>query len=212
MKNIYKTNTYKLFLHSAYKSNHLSLDGRLVLLKYVMSSLPVYALSFVKAPSDIVSSIKSFFFGGGGGGGADHRKISWVDCNSVCRSKEVGGLEVRRIREFNIALLRNWCWRQLEDGESLWFRVLSARYGVCVCVGGGGGVGREASLLWRDVHALCRKKWFSDHVRFSVENGKHTLFWSDVWLGGVSFRVRFSRLYDLSVFKGESVFDMYQLG
>jgi len=28
----------------------------------------------------------------------------------------------------------------------------------------------------------------------------------------VSFRNRFSRLFDLSVFKGESVFDMYRRG
>jgi len=40
----------------------------LVLLKHVLSSMPVYALSFFKAPSGIISSIESilyFFFGGG---------------------------------------------------------------------------------------------------------------------------------------------------
>ena len=42
---------------SGCNSKHLSLDGRLVFLKSVMSSLPVYALSFFKAPSGIVSSI-----------------------------------------------------------------------------------------------------------------------------------------------------------
>jgi len=50
-----------------WKSKYLSLGGRLVLLKYVLSSLPVYALIFFKAPSGIVSSIESilncFFFG-----------------------------------------------------------------------------------------------------------------------------------------------------
>ena len=57
---------------SGWKSKHLSLDGRLVLLKSVLSSLPVYALSFFKAPSGTVSSIESilnfflFFFLGGG--------------------------------------------------------------------------------------------------------------------------------------------------
>jgi len=44
---------------SGWKSKHLSLGGRLVLLKYVMSSLSVYALPFFKAPSGTVSSIES---------------------------------------------------------------------------------------------------------------------------------------------------------
>jgi len=47
--------------------------------------LPVYALSFFKAPSSIVSSIESLFiiiiiiiiFLGGGS--VNHRKISWID-------------------------------------------------------------------------------------------------------------------------------------
>ena len=62
-------------------SRYLSLGGRLVLLKFVMSSLPVYALSFFKASSGIISSIESilnnfFFFEGGS---VDLMKIIWVD-------------------------------------------------------------------------------------------------------------------------------------
>jgi len=39
------------------QSRFLSFGGRLVLLKFVLSSLLVYALSFFKAPSGIISSI-----------------------------------------------------------------------------------------------------------------------------------------------------------
>ena len=53
---------------SGWKAKHLFFYGRLVLLKSVLSSMPVYALSFFKAPSGIVSSIESilncFFWGG----------------------------------------------------------------------------------------------------------------------------------------------------
>jgi len=128
----------------------------------------------------------------------------------VCSRKKVGGLGVRRIREFNFALLGKWCWRLLVDRECLWFRVLSARYGV-----EGGQVldgGREVSTWWRDIAALHREGWFGENVSRSIGNGKSTLFWSDVWVGGVSFRNRFSRLFDLSVFKGEYVFQMCRLG
>jgi len=53
---------------SGWNSWVLSFDSRLVLLKYVLTSLHVYALSLCKAPSGIISSIESqlnkflFFF------------------------------------------------------------------------------------------------------------------------------------------------------
>ena len=51
-----------------WKSKFLSFGGRLILLKSVLSSIPVYFLSFFKAPTGIISSIESlfnFFFWGG---------------------------------------------------------------------------------------------------------------------------------------------------
>jgi len=61
----------------------LSLDGRLVSLKFVMSSLPVFALSFFKVPSGIVSSIESlfnffFFFLGGEGVLTPRKYLGWI--------------------------------------------------------------------------------------------------------------------------------------
>jgi len=35
---------------------------------------------------------------------------------------------VRRLGEFNLALVGKWCWRMLVDKEGLWYRVLKARY------------------------------------------------------------------------------------
>jgi len=46
---------------SGWKSKMLSLGGRLVLLKFVLFSHPVYFLSFFKALACIVSSIESIF-------------------------------------------------------------------------------------------------------------------------------------------------------
>ena len=52
---------------SDWMSRNWSYGGRLILLKYVMSSLPVYALSFFRAPAGIIFSIESilinFFVG-----------------------------------------------------------------------------------------------------------------------------------------------------
>jgi len=46
---------------SSWNHKFLSFGGRLVLLKSVLSSLPVYFLSFFKAPAGIISSIESIF-------------------------------------------------------------------------------------------------------------------------------------------------------
>ena len=95
------------------------------------------------------------------------------------------------------------------ETDSLWYRVMSARYGVKddrVCVGG-----RDGSLWWRDISNLRADGWYI-HVSRSVGDGKNTLFLIDVWAGGVSLRDRFHKLYELSMLKGESVFAMCTLG
>jgi len=53
-------NTIKTRL-AGWQSRFLSYGGRLILLKSVLTSLPVYALSFFKAPSGIISLIESIF-------------------------------------------------------------------------------------------------------------------------------------------------------
>lgn len=45
-----------------------------------------------------------------------------------------------------------------------------------------------------------------------VGDGADTLFWHDLWLGGVSFRVRFSRLFELAVGKSCTVSYMSSYG
>jgi hypothetical protein len=121
----------------------------LVLLKSVLTSLPVYALSFFKAPSGIISSLESllsnFFWGGCEG----HRKIVLISWQTVCMGQEHEGLGVRQLREFNTALLGKWCWRILVDRGGLWYRVLAARYGEVTGRLSGGG--RRNSAWWREV-------------------------------------------------------------
>ncbi|MCH79554.1 cysteine-rich receptor-like protein kinase [Trifolium medium] len=133
---------------SGWKSRFLSYGGRLILLKSVLTSLPVYALSFFKAPS----------------------------------GKEFGGLGVRQLREFNVALLGKWCWRLLVDRGGLWYRVLVARYGEVAgrLVAGG----RRDSQWWR--------------VVAKIRDGDHGS-------GG-------SRLFELSEHQTSTVAAMYRLG
>ena len=125
---------------SGWKCKNLSLGGRLILLKFVLSAIPVYFLSFFKAPSGIISSLDSIFSKKKLGGGEDVRKIAWIKWDNICLQRDNGGLGVKMLKEFNISLLGKWVWRLLEERESLWNVVIRAKYGE---EGVGWGLDRE---------------------------------------------------------------------
>jgi len=201
---------------SMWNNKFLSFGGRLILLKFVLSSLPVYFLSFFKAPAGIISSIESIFKRFFWGGSEDSRKIAWINWDSVCVPKENGGLGVRRLGEFNLSLLGKWCWRLLVDKERLWYRVLKARYGE-----EGGRLkegGNHCSLWWR---RMCEVRcgagsgvgnWFDSNIRRVVGDGRDTLFWFDHWVGDSPLRFTFPRLFDLAVNKECKVVEMVREG
>jgi len=201
---------------ASWNNNLLSSGGRLVLLKSVMSSLPVYFLSFFKAPAGIISSIESIFKSFFWGGGEENRKIAWISWESICIPKEDGGLGVRRVGDFNTSLLGKWCWRMLSEKGGLWYRVLRSRYGE-----EGGRLkdgGNLSSPWWR---TICRVRegvgsgvgsWFEENTRRIVGDGRGTLFWYDTWVGDVPFRSKFPRLFDLAVNKEQTVEEMMRLG
>lgn len=82
------------------------------------------------------------------------RKICWVAWEDVCRQRECGGLGIRNLGAFNLALLGKWVWRCKVEVNMLWRRVLVARYGS---LGVAGGLrGRNSSRWWRDINSLDR--------------------------------------------------------
>lgn len=123
---------------------------------------------------------------------------------------------VRKIREFNIALLEKWCWRMYIDRESLWYRVLVARYRE---MGGWLNEGEcQNSSRWKDLlgvrRGICSRvpNCFGDNLRKSIENGGDTFFWTDPWLSGILFSDRFDRLFELTDNPLMSVADMFGFG
>lgn len=146
----------------------------------------------------------SFFMGGSLGG---KNKVCWVSWDVVCKSKENGGLGVKNLDCFNIALLGKWVWRFLVGVESLWLRVLVSKYGDFVEAVENCRLGKtwdkSWSSWWRDLVKLvgCRD-WFWLGLRRVVGDGKSTVFWEDRWIGGeLRLRDIFPRLYSLETDK-----------
>ena len=90
---------------SSWKGKLLSMAGRVCLIKSVLSALPLYYLSFFKAPKSVCKELikiqRNFLWGWG----SEDRKIAWVRWENICKPKEVGGLGIRDIGNFNTALL-----------------------------------------------------------------------------------------------------------
>lgn len=140
----------------------------------------------------------------------ESRKIPWVNWDLVCKPREEGGLGVKILHIFNLALLGKWRWRVLFEGRGLWFKGLKVRYGA-------GSVFREAggqdSAWWRDLGRLDgsnspKEGWLSKGVVRKLGNGRDILFWNEIWVGEEKLSITFKRLYNMTTTKDATIFDM----
>jgi hypothetical protein len=115
---------------NSWGKKHISLGGRIVLINSVLNSIPIFFMSFLKMPSQVVKTVvriqREFLWGGVRGG----RKISWLSWKMVCKEKREGGLGVRDVRVVNLSLLTKWRWKLLQNEPALWKDVLVAKYGT----------------------------------------------------------------------------------
>ncbi|KAF1877272.1 hypothetical protein Lal_00012043 [Lupinus albus] len=68
-----------------------------------------------KVPGFHPPSLQRNFLWGNERGG---KGIAWVAWDVVCKPKELGGLGVKDLIKFNLALLGKWRWRRLHDKEA----------------------------------------------------------------------------------------------
>ncbi|XP_020243643.1 uncharacterized protein LOC109821898 [Asparagus officinalis] len=103
---------------SIWKSKQLSIGGRLVLFKSVLSSIPIYYMSFFKLSCWLIKKIDrircDFLWGGTN---TNIKTIHPVRWDAVCSPKACGGLGVSNLHLFNISLLSKWLWNFLVNSN-----------------------------------------------------------------------------------------------
>lgn len=106
---------------------YLTLDGKLILAKSVLESLPVYWLTLFKVPVSILDGIKKRISSLLWSGGKEDDKIHLARWELIARPKNMGGWGLRRLDLFSKALRMKSLWRGLFS-DTLWKKVLLDKY------------------------------------------------------------------------------------
>ncbi|MCH80366.1 LINE-1 reverse transcriptase like, partial [Trifolium medium] len=203
---------------SSWNGRNLSFGGRVALINSVLSSLPLYFFSFYKAPRCIINQMvriqRNFLWGGG----LEGKKLCLIKWEQVCLPKDQGGLGVKDLELFNLALLCKWKWRCLIEKDALWYDLLCFRYGPLstkLLSWEAVATSTKDSLWWRDVVGVGGKVddvWFPLNVSSILGNGDSICFWKEKWVGTVPLRDLFPKLFDKEPHKDRVVSDLMHNG
>jgi hypothetical protein len=128
------------------------------------------------------------------GGGVEDKKLCWVKWDHICLPRGKGGLGVKTLELFNLALLSKLKWRFLSEGEAMWADLLRFIYGHIPSILMGSASftsGAKDSLWWKDVIGSGRgfeEEWFRPNVGCSVGDGRDIGFWKFKWYGNLAFQ------------------------
>lgn len=137
---------------ASWKRRYLSFEGRIVLIKSVLGSLPIFYMSLFKMPESVARSIESIQARFLWGGSDLKKKIHLVAWSKVTQPYSSGGLGIKNIRDMNDALLTKWWWRYGNEKQALWRKIINFKYKG---VGNGWSPNMEithrVSTLWRGI-------------------------------------------------------------
>ena len=133
-----------------WKQRYISCGGRVTLIKAALTSIPIYFLSFFRIPKSVEERLKRIQRRFLWGGGLEQKRIAWIKWDQVCMPKEKGGLGIKDIRIFNLALLGKWKWNYMQEKGEIWSRVLDSKYGGWRSLYEEGRIGHQ-SLWWKDL-------------------------------------------------------------
>ena len=179
----------------------LSYGDRLILINSVLTSLPMFLLSFFEIPIGVCKRLDFFrsrFFWQSDGHKRKYRLTKW---NIICRPKEQGGLGIEVLDIKNKCLLSKWLFKLLtEDG--VWHELMRNKYLHSKSLSQV-KVRPNESPFWKVLMKV--KDEFFNRGSFTVGNGENTRFWEDTWLGDKPLSHQYPSLYNIVHHKEVSV-------
>lgn len=105
--------------------------------------------------------------------------MSWISWSKITNSKQDGGLGIRNLEDFNLALLAKQGWRILTNPYSLLARVYKAKYfrytnfldAKCFTT---------SSYAWKSI--VKSQNLLKSGLKWIVGNGESINIWKDPWI------------------------------
>ena len=150
---------------------HFSMDGRILLVKHVLSAMVVFQMMVIEMPAWLRKRIdglrrgvlwegKEFAVGG-------KCLVSW---RIICRPIKFGGLGMTDLSAQSTALRMRWLWLSWTDPSKAWL---------------GLSLSTDARV----------RMLFVASVNFHLGDGQRICFWTEPWMQGMSFCHRFPALF-----------------
>lgn len=178
-----------------WKSQYLSLGGRLILINAVLDSLPTYVMSMFPSPARVVDKLDKLrrdFLWNGNKEDIGFHLVKW---EVVQLEKKVGGLGIRNLKLHNSCLLMKWLWSCADEDQALWKEVIMGKYGQSSQWCTDEVVSTYSVLVWRTIRNLWSS--FSKYVIHKVGDGSKTMFWKEPWNGQEPLMATFSDLFSI---------------
>ena len=105
----------------------LSPSGRLVLIRAVLTSLPVYWFSLAPVPKYILNRLRQLIFSFLWGSTGDKHQLHLVDWKSLSIPLEFGRWDIKNLDWFNTSLRLKSPWMDL-NGSGIWLQITSTKY------------------------------------------------------------------------------------
>lgn len=165
---------------AGWKFNSLSFAGRYTLAQSVLSAIPYYTMQTTLLPKGVILAmermIRDFLWGSKQG----TRNCHLVKWDVITKSKEYGGLGIRKLEPMNRAFLAKHGWRIIQNDDSLWVQIFKAKYAITSTDCSTWKPKQNMSNAWKGI--LKSVPILISGGKRMVRNGKDTAFWSEKWL------------------------------
>nr|XP_009615408.1 uncharacterized protein LOC104108129 [Nicotiana tomentosiformis] len=155
----------------------LSSGGKATLITSVLQSMPVYLLSILDPPQNILKHLHKIFARFFWSNKEEGRSRHWASWQKLCTPKEEGGLSFRSLNDVSKSLFAKLWWR-FRTAKSLWSNYMLNKY--CKKEIRTEVQFKQGSHVWKQM--LNAREQLEHEILWEMKNGT-TNIWHENWTG-----------------------------